>query len=218
VQINRIKLFIFDMDGVLTETSEQHFLAWKELASHIGITITREFNEQLKGISRLESLDRILEYGGVAKRYSPEEKLELAKLKNDNYVKMISRFTEENLFDGVIKLFSDLKNRDIKIAIGSASKNAPMLVALMGIKKYINYIVNPEDIEKGKPAPDTFLKAASALSIPPSACIGVEDAVAGITAIKAAGMFAVGIGEKDILKDADIVYRYTRDIDLPQLL
>jgi len=218
VQKNSVKLFIFDMDGVLTETSEQHYLAWEELARHIGITITKDFNEQLKGISRLESLDRILEYGGVSERYSLEEKLELAKLKNNNYVRMISCFTKENLFDGVLKLFEDLKSRDIKIAIGSASKNAPMLVELMGIKKYIDYIVNPEDIQRGKPAPDTFLKAASAMDIPPSSCIGVEDAVAGITAIKAAEMFAVGIGEKDILKDADIVYRYTKDIDLKQLL
>lgn len=213
-----IKCFIFDMDGVLTETSEQHYFAWKKLAEELGITIDRKFNEKLKGVSRIDSLNRILEYGGKLNQYSEEEKLQLAAKKNKNYVEMISKITEENLFEGVKNLFEELKKRNIKIAIGSASKNAPRLIKFLGIEKYIDYIVNPEEIEKGKPAPDTFLKAAQALGLEPEKCVGVEDAKAGIESIKSAGMFAVGIGNKTVLDKADIVYKETKAIDLDEVL
>ncbi len=216
--MTKIKLFIFDMDGVLTETSEQHYLAWKELAEELDITIDRVFNERLKGISRMESLDEILMYGGQIEKYSEKQKYEFATRKNENYKKMIKTFTEENLFDGVKELFEELKKRGIKIAIGSASRNAPMLIENMGIKDYIDYIVNPNEIEKGKPAPDIFLKAAAGLQIEPYQCIGIEDAKAGVEAIKAAGMYAVGIGDKDVLCKADIIYDETKNIDLSEVL
>lgn len=216
--MREIKLFIFDMDGVLTETSEQHYLAWKQMAEELGITIDRVFNEKLKGISRMESLDRILEHGGKAGVYTDEQKVEFATAKNENYKKMIESFTPENLFEGVRELFEALKERGIKIAIGSASKNAPALIENMGIGGYIDYIVNPNDIENGKPAPDIFLKAAKELKVDPANCIGVEDAEAGVEAIKSAGMYAVGIGDKDVLCKADIVYGETKDVKLEEIL
>lgn len=215
--IDNIKLFIFDLDGVLTETSEQHFYAWRELARSIGIDFDREFNEKLKGISRMDSLDLILKHGGVFENYTQEEKEVLAKNKNDYYLELINEFTRDNLFEGVEELFIELRNRNIKIAIGSASKNAPLLIEKMGISQYIDYIVNPEQIAQGKPAPDTFLDAANYFNIDPKFCIGVEDAIAGVDAIKSANMFAIGIGEKDILVKADIVFNTTKDVSLDVL-
>jgi beta-phosphoglucomutase len=214
--MTEIKAFVFDMDGVLTETSEQHYLAWKTLAEKLDISINREFNERLKGVSRMESLDEILKYGGQLDKYSEEEKIEFAIQKNENYKKMIESITEENLFEGVRELFEKLKQRGIKIAIGSASRNAPTLIDNMGIRKYIDYIVNPDEISKGKPAPDTFLKAAKELGFAPSQCIGVEDAIAGVEAIKAAGMYAIGIGDAITLSKADVVYKETKDIVLSE--
>ncbi|GKX30275.1 beta-phosphoglucomutase [Vallitalea longa] len=216
--MNKYKLFIFDMDGVITETSEQHYQAWKKLAKEINIEIDRKFNEKLKGVSRMESLERILKNAHRENDFTDEEKLEFATRKNDNYREMILKCTEDDLFEGVKDLFIELKKRDIKIAIGSASKNAPTLVDLLGIKDYIDYIVNPAEVKRGKPAPDIFLNAAEKLGVDISECVGIEDAEAGIEAIKSAGMFAVGIGDSTVLNQADIVYKHTKDIDLEELM
>ncbi len=131
---------------------------------------------------------------------------------------MILKCTKEDLFEGVKTLFEGLKEKGIKIAIGSASKNAPTLVNLLGIKDYIDYIVDPASVEKGKPAPDIFLKAAHDLGVDPTECVGVEDAEAGVEAIKSAGMLAVGIGDASVLNQADIVYPHTKDIHLADIL
>lgn len=216
--MSQYKCFIFDMDGVITETSEQHYQAWKQCADELGIEIDRTFNEKLKGVSRMDSLERILAYGNRSHDFTAEEKAELAFKKNENYKEMILKCTEDDLFEGVKELFEGLKEKGIKIAIGSASKNAPTLVNLLGIKDYIDYIVDPASVEKGKPAPDIFLKAAHDLGIDPSACVGVEDAEAGVEAIKSAGMFAVGIGEASVLHQADMVYGHTKDIRLADIL
>jgi len=213
-----IKAFIFDLDGVITETSLQHFKAWSCLAKMLGIEIDETFNERLKGISRKDSLKEILKYGGKLKFYNDEELEKLMFCKNEYYKTLISKFTRENVFEGVIELFELLKKRGIKIAIASASLNAPALIHSMELKEYIDYIVNPADVKAGKPAPDIFLQAAKALDTAPSECIAVEDALSGVQAIKAAGMLAIGIGNKDVLKDADIVYEKTGDIQLEDLL
>jgi|LGVF01.2.fsa_nt_gb beta-phosphoglucomutase len=211
--MNNIRLVIFDLDGVLTETTKQHYLAWKTLASELGINIDLVFNETLKGVSRMDSLDRILKRGNMLDKYTDEEKVEMATKKNDNYVKMIKSFTGDNLFDGVLDLLIKLKDMGILIALGSASKNGPRLLKSMGVYNYFDYIVNPAEV-KGKPNPDIFLKASEELHIPIENCIGIEDAVSGIEAIKKANIFAVGIGSKDILFKADIIYAETKDIDL----
>lgn len=200
-----IKAIIFDMDGVITETSEQHFEAWKMLGNMLGIDIDRAFNEQLKGVSRLESMRRILSFGGMDGVYSEEEIDKLTFVKNECYKKLISNFTPENVIPGAFELFRSLRERGIKIAIGSASRNAPTLIESMQLGEYIDYIVNPAEIQHGKPAPDIFLKAASELGVKVENCIGVEDAIAGVEAIKAAGMFAIGVGKKDVLESADII-------------
>lgn len=208
-----IKLFVFDLDGVLTETSQQHYLAWKELADELGIEIDHEFNETLKGVSRMDSLDRILARGDQQDKYTSEEKIALATKKNTNYQSMIQAFTRDQLFDGVYDLLLELKNKGIKIALGSASKNGPKLLDAMGITDLFDYVVNPATV-RGKPHPDIFLKACEVLQVDPSEAVGVEDAVSGVEAIKKAGMFAIGIGDSKILSQADIVYPETKNIRL----
>jgi len=211
-----IKLFVFDLDGVLTETSEQHFQAWKLLADELGIDIDLEFNETLKGVSRMDSLERILAHGQKHHIYNKEEKEELAAKKNANYQDMISKFSRKELFDGVLELLQLLKSKGIMVALGSASKNGPTLLRAMEIVEYFDYIVNPA-LVRGKPEPDIFLKACEALMVDPKDAVGVEDAVSGIEAIKKAGMYAIGIGNKEILKDADIIYNETKDIKLEDI-
>lgn len=213
-----IKAFIFDLDGVITETSNQHFQAWKAVAELIGIEIDREFNEKLKGISRDESLKEILRHGDKLDRYTPEEREKISFCKNEYYKILISQFTREDVFEGVIEIFEKLKRKNIKIAIASASRNASGLIKSMELEKYVDYIADPDEVENGKPFPDIFLKAASELGAKPEECIAVEDAVAGVTAIKSAGMYAVGIGDEDVLRQADIVYMETKDMDLQMLL
>ena len=215
--MKQIKAFIFDLDGVLTETSEQHYIAWKKLAEELGITIDRAFNERLKGVSRDDSLALILKEGNKYDQYSEKERQQLANKKNGHYLDLIDDFSSENLFEGVEELFISLKSRKIKIAIGSASKNAPRLLKAMKVEHLIDYIVNPT-LLKGKPAPDIFLKAAEYFNVLPEECIGIEDAVSGIKAIKSAGMFAIGIGKKEILNQADVVYDQIKEINLDKVL
>lgn len=213
-----IKAFIFDLDGVITETSNQHFQAWKAVSKLIGIDIDLKLNEKLKGVSRDESLKEILRHGDMLDKYSPEEREKISFSKNEYYKILISQFTRSNVFEGVIDIFEELKRKNIKIGIASASRNAAGLIKAMELESYVDYIADPDEVENGKPFPDIFLKVASELGAKPEECIAVEDAVAGVTAIKAAGMYAVGIGDEDVLKQADIVYRETKDMDLQMLL
>lgn len=201
-----IKCVIFDMDGVITETSEQHYQAWSDTAKKLGINLTREINEQLKGISRMESLEIILRFGNMENTYSQEEKEEFAASKNEKYVSLIQEITSRQLFDGVKPIFQLLKSKGIRIAIGSASKNAPLLVDRLGISEYVDYIVDPAKVKNGKPEPDIFLAAATRFGLEPSECIGVEDAKSGVDAILSAGMSAVGIGKYEILGKAHVVF------------
>lgn len=208
-----LEAVIFDMDGVLTETSNQHFLAWKRLAADLGFQLADEVNERLKGISRLESLEIVLDYGGMADRLTHTEKLELADRKNGIYKDLISRFTKDDLCEGALDLLTALKKENIKIGLASVSKNAAFLLKAMEIEEYFDAIADPNEVQYGKPAPDIFLAAASKLGVKPRNCIGVEDAYAGIEAIKAAGMTAVGIGSKEILTNCDIVLSGLNELD-----
>jgi len=207
-----IKGFIFDMDGVITETSVNHYLAWKQLASEIDIEIDESVNEHLKGISRIASLDVILKHGGKENEFTDEDKFRMTELKNKHYVDSIRTFTSNNLLEGIKELFIILHEKNIKIAIASASKSAPMLVKLLGISEYVDYIVDPSSVP-GKPAPDIFLKAAKALNLNILDCVGIEDAKAGVEAINSAGIFSVGIGSKVQLGKANLIFEETKHID-----
>lgn len=214
--LNLLKAFIFDLDGVITDTADLHFKAWKKCAEKLGIDIDLSFNEQLKGVDRMGSLERILEYGGKANHFSIEEKVRLAEEKNDDYKELISKITSVDILPGIYPLLVRIIGGGFKIGLASASKNAPSILKSLGIDEFFNATADPNTIDKGKPAPDIFLQAASILHVQPSDCIGIEDANVGIEAIKKAGMFAVGIG--DHLKEADYLVKSTKELTLDKLL
>lgn len=208
-----IKLFIFDLDGVLTSTSVQHFTAWKLVfEERFNIFVDDNIEEKTKGVSRMQSLNRILESYSLENTISDSEKEILAAQKNEIYKSLISDFNEDDIYPGVIRLFEYLKEKNILIALGSASKNGPALVDGLGIRKYFDYIVNPEFL-RSKPHPDTFNDAMNHFNLTPDECIGIEDAISGVEAIKAANMVAIGIGDKEQLNQADVIYKNINEID-----
>jgi beta-phosphoglucomutase len=207
-----LQAVLFDLDGVITDTAEYHYLAWKELARQIGVDFNRAFNEQLKGISRLESLEKILVYGGKEEQYSEREKEELATQKNEHYVQLIKNITSNDILPGITEFLQALRNRGIKTAIASASKNADAVLDGLKLTHYFDAIADASAVKKGKPDPEIFLLAAELVHANPIYCIGIEDSHAGIAAIKGANMFAVGIGSKEILAGADLIVADTSQL------
>lgn len=214
----KLQAVLFDLDGVITDTAEFHYQAWKQMAEQIGIVIDREFNESLKGISRMESLERILQHGPQEYPYTEAEKEALAAVKNKHYVSLLANLTPADTYPGIEALLLELKKKQIPAVIASASKNAPRILHALGIYDLFDTVVNPEGIP-GKPAPDIFLQGARAIGADPACCVGIEDSYSGIQAIKSAGMVAVGIGEERILKPAgaDFVYSHTAELQMSSL-
>jgi len=194
---------LFDLDGVIVDTAKFHYLAWRELANGLGFDLSEEQNEQLKGISRMESLDRILGMGGVT--LPDDEKLRLATIKNGRYVDMIKTIDASEILRGAKEYLVELRGRGVKIALGSASKNAEIILKNLGILPLFDAIIDGNKVSRSKPDPEVFLLGAQALGIAPSACVVYEDAAAGVEAAKAGGMYAVGIGQASNLPRADIV-------------
>ncbi|MER2179921.1 MAG: beta-phosphoglucomutase [Carnobacterium inhibens] len=213
-----IKGFIFDLDGVLTDTAEYHYLAWKKLADRLGIQLDRKMNEQLKGISRMDSLDRILAIGNQMDRYTLEEKEKLADEKNEDYKELILKVTPNDLLPGIANLLADLRAKDIRLALASASKNGPVIMERLGIADMFDTVVDPATLAKGKPDPEIFIKGAQQLKLKPIECVGVEDAQAGIESINAAGIFSVGVGTKEMMKEADYAVTSTKELKLEEIL
>lgn len=213
-----IKGFIFDLDGVLTDTAEYHYQAWKRMANKLGIPLDREMNEQLKGISRMDSLERILALGNQTEKYSVEEKEQLANEKNEDYKKLILSVTPNDLLPGIADLLADLKKENIRLALASASKNGPVIMEKLGIADLFDTVVDPASLANGKPDPEIFIKGAEQLQLKPEECVGVEDAQAGIESINAAGIFSVGVGTKEMMKNADYAVSDTSELKLSDIL
>ena len=205
---------LFDLDGVITDTAEYHYLAWKKLADELGITIDREFNEKLKGVSREDSLRLILEHGKRESDFSETEFQQLAKSQNDNYVEMIQAVSPKDVYPGILELLKELKNAGIKISLASASKNGPFLLKQMALTDYFDGIADPAKVAAGKPAPDIFILAAQVVGLDPNECIGIEDAQAGIAAIKACGALPVGVGQAEQLGDDIALVESTSELTL----
>ncbi|MFA9390790.1 MAG: beta-phosphoglucomutase [Prolixibacteraceae bacterium] len=199
----KLKACLFDLDGVIVDTAKYHYIAWKELAAQLGFEFTEENNERLKGVSRMTSLEILLEIGGVS--LSNEQKAELADQKNQRYVSYIEKMTPDEILPGVLEFLTDLKKAGIKTAIGSASKNAPLILERLKLGPYFDAIIDGNKVSKAKPDPEVFLKGAEALGIDPSECIVFEDAAAGVEAALNGGMKCVGIGLAENLKNAHIV-------------
>ena len=203
-----VKLVIFDLDGVLTETSRQHFKAWQTLAAKHDIELDASFEVHLKGISRKASLDKILSLS--SRQFTETEKEAMQAEKNAHYQQLIANFNKKDCFEGTQELLHFLQSKGIYVALASASKNGPKLIEALEIDRYFGYVADPTQ-HPGKPAPDLFLAPMHHYGLTPNQCIGVEDAVAGIEAIKAAGMKAIGIGQPGSLPKADAEYATLAD-------
>jgi beta-phosphoglucomutase len=200
---NSIEACIFDLDGVIVDTAKYHFIAWKALAEELGFEFTLQDNERLKGVSRMQSIDILLEIG--EKQFPEHEKLAMAEKKNTLYVSYIEKMTPEEILPGVPEFLQELRINGIKIALGSASKNSPMILDQIQLSGMFDAVVDGNSISEAKPNPEVFLKGAERLGVQPGHCVVFEDAIAGIDAARNAGMFCVGIGESQTLGLADFV-------------
>ena len=206
------KAFIFDLDGVIVDTAKYHYLAWKELANELGFDFTVEQNEQLKGVSRIDSLEILLQIGNV--ELSEERKDTLLIEKNTQYLAFIEKMGQEEILPGIKKLLQYLKNNNIPFSLGSASKNARLILKTLDLYHFFDAIIDGNDVHIAKPNPEVFLKAAEKLGIKPENCIVVEDAAAGIKAANRAKMMSIGIGDKTILKEAKFVLPDTNELSI----
>ncbi len=202
------KAIIFDLDGVLTDTARYHYLAWKSIADELNIPFDKELNEQLKGVSRQKSLDIILQNAGL--HLSDEQKTNLLEQKNRRYQQYIARLGPGDLLPGIAELLTTLKNQNIPMAVGSASKNARRVLDSLQITPFFDAIVDGHAVSCPKPHPEVFLNAARLLGIAPGHCIVVEDARAGILAAKRAGMKAIAVGAPENFPEADATVPGTR--------
>ena len=205
------KGFIFDLDGVIVDTAKYHFLAWQKLAKSIGIDFSHEQNEQLKGVSRVKSLEKILAWGN--KTISEEKFNALMASKNDDYLSFIAKMNHDEILPDVPKVLNYLKEQNQPISLGSASKNARQILEKVDLLKQFDAIVDGNDVSKAKPDPEVFLIAAKVLNIKPEDCIVFEDSVAGVQAANTANMISIGIGEKSVLHEADYVFSNFTEID-----
>ncbi len=209
------KAFIFDLDGVIVDTAKYHFLAWQKLAKELGINFTHEHNEELKGVSRVRSLDLILALGNV--QASQEDKNKWLVQKNEDYLSYLVDMDESEILPGVLKVLEYLKSKNQFIALGSASKNARPILEKTNIMHFFDAIVDGNDVSNAKPDPEVFLRAAKLVGVSNENAIVFEDSVAGIQAANIANMISIGIGESSVLHEAKYNFKDFTFIDKPFL-
>ncbi|NLZ47480.1 MAG: beta-phosphoglucomutase [Clostridiales bacterium] len=208
----KIKGCIFDLDGVIVDTAKYHYIAWKRLASEMGFDFTEKDNERLKGVSRMRSLEILLELGN--KTVSEDEKLALADKKNTWYVEYISKMDKSEILPGVEDFLKTLKENNIKVALGSASKNSMLILNNLELTKYFDAIIDGNKVSKAKPDPEVFVLAAKEMGLNPNECVVFEDSQAGIEAAKAGNMKVVAVGSADNLSDYDKIIAGFQGISL----
>lgn len=211
-----VQLAIFDLDGVIVDTAKYHYLAWKRLSYELGIEFTEQDNERLKGVSRMRSLDILLEIGHQEK--TAQEKENLATKKNRWYVEYILQMDASQILPGVLDFLTELKAQGIKVALGSASKNARTILERIQLTDYFDAIIDGNLVSKAKPDPEVFLLGAQQLNIAPEQTVVFEDAKAGIEAGLNAGMITVGVGEPDVLSAAHLVIPGFQSLSAKELL
>lgn len=195
---------IFDLDGVLVDTAKYHYLAWNKIAGRFGFSFTQQDNERLKGVSRIDSLKILLSIGGLC--LTDEEMQRVAAEKNEYYLDYISQITPDELLAGAKEILAFFHSKGLRVSLGSASKNARLILEKTGIAQDFDCIIDGNCVTKAKPNPQVFTQSADRMQISYGACIVFEDSVAGIQAAKSAGMLAVGIGDPKSLRQADIVF------------
>jgi beta-phosphoglucomutase len=211
-----IKACIFDLDGVIVDTAKYHFIAWRNIANDLGFEFTEIHNERLKGVSRIRSLEILLEIGGIV--LDEKTKIDLAKRKNDEYIEFIMKMSPDEILPGAKRFLVELRENGIFTALGSASKNSMTILNRLEIASLFDVIIDGNKVTKAKPDPEVFLKGAEELNIPAVNCIVFEDAEAGIEAAIAAGMKCVGIGDPTILAEADSVIPGFKDFNFNRLI
>jgi len=204
------KAFIFDLDGVIVDTAKYHYLAWKNLAISLGFDFTEEQNEQLKGVSRVKSLEILLKIGNV--KLDNDKKNSLLQEKNKEYLEYVNRMDSDEILPGVLNVLDFLDDNNIKYALGSASKNAPLILEKVGLLNRFYALVDGNDVSNAKPDPEVFLIGAKKLNVSPENCIVVEDAIAGVQAANAAKMLSIGIGDATVLFEAKFVFNDMTEI------
>ncbi|MBC1355669.1 beta-phosphoglucomutase [Listeria welshimeri] len=207
-----LKGVVFDLDGIITDTAHYHYLAWKKTAESIGIEFDEAFNENLKGVSRIDSLLLILKKDGRENDFTEEQIETLAAEKNEFYVSLLQEITPADVLPGIKELIVDLKKQNLKCAIASVSKNARTVLNALEMEQAFDYIVDAAKITKSKPDPEIFVEACRGLGLETAEVVGIEDAQAGIEAINAAGIISVGVGSG--LRDADMTVKNTGLLDL----
>lgn len=211
----QLKACLFDLDGVIVDTAKYHFLAWQRLANELGCTFTEQDNERLKGVSRMRSLEILLEIGGLT--FTEEEKAQMAHRKNEWYVESIRNMDATEILPGVTDFFATLKANGIQVALGSASKNAKMILANIGMLDAFDAIIDGNLTSEAKPDPEVFLLGAQALGVDVASCVVFEDAEAGIEAARRANMHCIGIGSPVQLGAADFTIKQFTELDLKQV-
>jgi beta-phosphoglucomutase len=201
--LSDMKAALFDLDGVIVDTAKYHYLAWKRLADELGVAFGPLDNERLKGVGRMQCMDIILELGGLSMGQAEKERQ--AARKNAWYVKLVSAMGKDEMLPGAEAYIESLRARGVGVALGSASKNAPLILERLGISSLFDAVVDGTKVTRSKPDPEVFLAGAAALGVAPRLCTVFEDAAAGIEAAKRAGMYAVGIGTAEALPEADMV-------------
>jgi len=213
--MSTIKACIFDLDGVVVDTAKYHYIAWKSLANELNFDFSLQDNERLKGVSRMVSLDILLEIGNV--ELTQERKNELAEKKNKLYLEYILKMTPEEILPGVEDFFKVLRKENIKIALGSASKNAMTILKQLNLVDYFDAIVDGTHVSNAKPDPEVFLKGAQMLNVSVEQCVVFEDAEAGVEAAVNGGMKCVGIGSPEVLNNANLVVDGFENFSLEKL-
>ncbi|WP_462265955.1 beta-phosphoglucomutase [Mucilaginibacter sp.] len=213
--MNTIKACIFDLDGVIVDTAVYHYKAWKRLANELGFDFTEHDNEKLKGVSRTRSLELILQWGGVTK--TEAEKEELAARKNNWYVEMIGQMKPDEILPGAKEFLISCRAAGLKTALGSASKNSMMILEKIQLVNLFDAIIDGNKVSNPKPDPEVFLKGAEAVGVAPADCVVFEDAIAGIEAAKNGDMKAIGVGDPQVLTEADKVISGLDKITVEQL-
>jgi beta-phosphoglucomutase len=207
---------IFDLDGVLVDSARLHFVAWKRIADELDIPFDADDNEALKGVDRMGSLEHILRLGGVSLDLTAKEAL--AARKNGYYLDALATMSDADILPGATALLARARAAGLSIGVASASRNATMVLDRAGLSGAVDFVADAAKVARSKPAPDIFLACADAFGIAPGECVGFEDAAAGVAAIKAAGMIAIGIGDEGILAAADLIFASTAQVDLDQVL
>ena len=209
---------IFDLDGVLTDTAACHYEAWKQMAQRENLYFDRSMNQQLKGVSRMHSLEIILRENGREGTYTPDKMAFLAGWKNEAYQSLLKDLTRQDILPGIAAFLDQLQNAGIKMAVASASENADTVLERLEIRNRFDYVARAKEIKRGKPDPEIFLTCAGHLGILPKQCVGIEDAQAGIEAIKAGRMFAVGIGVEVRTVRPDLELTSTAELTLERIV